>query len=97
MAGNNTTNSTDLFRGCCQSDRAVEGRSRIKRYLHLLYLQAASITTRLVFGILGLITIARVTDVYDNNWLYALIIPVLLLVVEYVITIKYTDHGEWKW
>ena len=97
MAGNNTTNSTDLFRGCCQSDRAVECRSRIKRVLHPLYLQAASITTRLMFGILGLITIARVTDVYDNNWLYALIIPVLLLVVEYVITIKYTDHGEWKW
>ena len=108
MAGNNTTNirglftrcsgrCSELFSGCCQSDRAVECQNRAKRYLHLLKLQATALTTRLMFGILGLVTIWRVTDVYDANVFYVLAIPVLLLAVEFVITNKYTESGEWKW
>ncbi|XP_038045833.1 transmembrane protein 26-like isoform X2 [Patiria miniata] len=52
---------------------------------------------RCLFAIHGIITIWRVTEVYSERIYYLLVIPVCLLPLELIVTLKFTDRGEWKW
>ena len=50
---------------------------------------------RLAFAIHGCIATWRVTTVYNDPVYYILIIPIALLLVEFWVTAKYTENGDW--
>ncbi|XP_038045846.1 transmembrane protein 26-like [Patiria miniata] len=56
-----------------------------------------AVLARCLFAIHGIITIWRVTEVNSDTVYYLLIIPVLLLPLEMIVTLKFADNGEWKW
>ena len=56
-----------------------------------------ALLVRVLFGVHGLLTVWRCTDVYRDPLFYLLAIPVILLLVELVVTAKFTENGEWKW
>ncbi|XP_022097360.1 transmembrane protein 26-like [Acanthaster planci] len=56
-----------------------------------------ALLARCLFAIHGIITIWRVTEVNSEMIYYLLVIPVCLLPVEMIITLKFADDGEWKW
>ncbi|XP_071792566.1 transmembrane protein 26-like [Asterias amurensis] len=56
-----------------------------------------AILARSLFAIHGILTVWRVTDVNSNPLYYLLIIPICLLPLEMILTLKATKNGEWKW
>ncbi|XP_038045868.1 transmembrane protein 26-like [Patiria miniata] len=56
-----------------------------------------ALLARCLFAIHGIITIWRVTEVHSEMIYYLLVIPVCLLILEMIITLKFTENGEWKW
>ncbi|XP_072025549.1 transmembrane protein 26-like [Amphiura filiformis] len=52
---------------------------------------------RSLFVIHGFITFWRVIDVYEDPLYSLLLVPLVLLLIEYHVTTKYTRTGEWKW
>ncbi|XP_022107477.1 transmembrane protein 26-like [Acanthaster planci] len=56
-----------------------------------------ALLARCLFAIHGIITIWRVTEVNSEMIYYLLVIPVCLLPFEMIITLKFTENGEWKW
>ncbi|XP_022097359.1 transmembrane protein 26-like [Acanthaster planci] len=55
-----------------------------------------ALLARGLFAIHGIITIWRVTEVNSEIY-YLLVIPVCLVPVEMITTLKFADDGEWKW
>ncbi|XP_072025100.1 transmembrane protein 26-like [Amphiura filiformis] len=56
-----------------------------------------ALISRSLFVIHGLITFWRVSDVYKDPLYYLLLVPFVLLLIEYPVTTKCTRTGEWKW
>ena len=56
-----------------------------------------ALLARCLFAVHGIITIWRVTEVNSEKIYYLLVIPVCLLPLEMILTLKFTDNGEWKW
>lgn len=58
---------------------------------------AKGLVARIIFGIHCTITIWRVTDVYEEPIYYLMLAPIVLLIVELIVTMQCTETGEWKW
>ena len=56
-----------------------------------------ALLARCLFAIHGIVTIWRVTAMNSDMVYYLLVIPVCLLPLEMIVTLKYSDNGEWKW
>ncbi|XP_071962225.1 transmembrane protein 26-like [Antedon mediterranea] len=56
-----------------------------------------AVVARLLFAVHGVLVAWRVTDLEDDQIYYLLLIPVVLLAVEMIFTLKFTENGEWKW
>ncbi|XP_033103345.1 transmembrane protein 26-like [Anneissia japonica] len=56
-----------------------------------------AIVARLLFAVHGVLVAWRVTDIEDDKLFYLLLIPVVMLPIEMIFTLKFTDNGEWKW
>ena len=58
---------------------------------------AKGLIARIIFSVHCAITIWRVTDVYDEPIYYLMLAPIVLLIVELIVTMQCTETGEWKW
>ena len=56
-----------------------------------------AICCRLIFALHGCLAIWRVVDVTERKALYALCVPIFLLLAEVPLTVRFTKKGEWKW
>ena len=61
------------------------------------FVKLKGLLARVLFITHGVITIWRVTDVYDEPIYYLLLVPIVLLIVELILTMQITKSGEWKW
>lgn len=56
-----------------------------------------AIFCRLIFALHGCVAIWRVVDVTKRKEFFALGLPILLLLAEVPLTVRFTKKGEWKW
>ncbi|KAJ8045896.1 Transmembrane protein 26 [Holothuria leucospilota] len=56
-----------------------------------------ALLARLLFAAHGLVGAWKVASSYGNFLCYFLLVPILLLPIEFFITFKFTEEGEWKW
>ena len=71
--------------------------NRVKELASYVSSNLKALFVRVAFAIHGCITVWRVTDVYHDPLYYLLAVPIVLLLVELVVTAKCTENGEWKW